>query len=111
MFKCLDCGRKFEYPDTRVEKHGLDGPPYEEWNCCPYCGGDVKVYTPDKVAIFKHTLRDAHCVFERGKEYVVTYEDHDVYYLGYQNEHKVGISKQFEDELFVIEEVDLDDPQ
>lgn len=42
MYICLDCGCIFENPRKYVETHGLDSPPYEEWNGCPYCGG---VYT------------------------------------------------------------------
>lgn len=106
MFRCVDCRRKFEHPDVRIEKHGLDYPPYEEWNCCPYCGGDVEDYEPEMVAVFKHTLRDEHCVFEKGKSYPVIYEDDDVYHLGFQNGHKVGISRRFENQLFEIEEVE-----
>lgn len=111
MFRCIDCGAKFEYPNTRYEKHGLDSPPYEAWYCCPQCGGDVEEYKPQKVAVFKHTIRDEHCVFERGQFYPVTYEDYDVYYLGCQNGHKVGIYRSFEHQLFTIEEVDIDDLQ
>lgn len=111
MFKCVDCERKFEHPDVRVEKHGLDSPPYEEWNCCPYCGGDVEDYQPKKVAIFKRTMIDDYCVFKRGVAYPVIYEGRDVYHLGFQDGHKVGISRSFENQLFVIEEVDEDDLQ
>ena len=39
MFVCLDCGKVFENADHYVETHGLDTPPYEEWDGCPSCGG------------------------------------------------------------------------
>ena len=39
MFVCLDCGYTFEYTRHYVETHGLDAPPYEEWDGCPSCGG------------------------------------------------------------------------
>lgn len=39
MYICLDCGCIFENPRKYTETHGLDSPPYEEWNGCPYCGG------------------------------------------------------------------------
>ena len=39
MYICLDCGCIFENPRKYVETHGLDLPPYEEWNGCPWCGG------------------------------------------------------------------------
>lgn len=111
MFKCVDCGRKFEHPETRYEKHGLDCPPYEAWSCCPHCGGDIEEYKPDKVAVFKKTIIDDYCVFKRGKSYPVIYEGRDVYYLGFQDGHKVGIDRSLENQLFTIEEVDIDDLQ
>lgn len=106
MFRCVDCGSTFEEPKIRYEKHGLDSPPYEAWMCCPHCNGDIQDYKPIKVAVFKHTLRDEHCVFQKGELYTVTYEDDELYYLGVQNGHKVGISRQFENQLFEIEEVE-----
>ena len=39
VYICLDCGETFEEPKRYTETHGLDSPPYEEWNVCPYCGG------------------------------------------------------------------------
>lgn len=39
MYICLDCGCLFSEPKHYVETHGLDDPPYEEWNGCPRCGG------------------------------------------------------------------------
>ena len=39
MYICLDCGWLFDEPHHYVETHGLDDPPYEEWDGCPYCGG------------------------------------------------------------------------
>lgn len=39
MYLCLDCGRLFEEPKRCVETHGLDTPPYEVWDGCPYCSG------------------------------------------------------------------------
>lgn len=39
MYICLDCGRIFEIPRKHIETHGLDFPPYESWNGCPFCGG------------------------------------------------------------------------
>ena len=39
MFICLDCGCVFDEPKHWIETHGLDSPPYEEWNGCPSCGG------------------------------------------------------------------------
>ena len=39
MWICLDCGRVFENPRRYVDSHGLDTPPYEEWEGCPSCGG------------------------------------------------------------------------
>lgn len=39
MYICLDCNKLFSSPRRIVEKHGLDSPPYEEWDGCPYCGG------------------------------------------------------------------------
>ena len=39
MLICLDCNEIFANPKHYVESHGLDTPPYEEWNGCPHCGG------------------------------------------------------------------------
>lgn len=39
MYTCCDCGETFEEPREYVETHGLDGPPYERYYGCPYCGG------------------------------------------------------------------------
>ena len=39
VYICLDCGETFEEPKRYTETHGLDSPPYEEWNGCPSCGG------------------------------------------------------------------------
>jgi hypothetical protein len=39
MFICLDCGCVFDEPKHWIETHGLDSPPYEEWDGCPFCGG------------------------------------------------------------------------
>lgn len=39
MFICLDCGCVFDEPKYWIETHGLDSPPYEEWDGCPSCGG------------------------------------------------------------------------
>lgn len=38
-FICLDCGHIFEEPKHWVDEHGLDYPPYEEYDGCPSCGG------------------------------------------------------------------------
>ena len=38
-YVCLDCGYVFDKPIVWVEKHGLDTPPYEQFNGCPKCGG------------------------------------------------------------------------
>lgn len=111
MYKCVDCGHKFDTPSVRYETHGLDCPPYEAWSTCPRCGGDFEEYTPDRVAVFKQTIRDEHCSFIKGQYYPITYDGDGIYHLGHQNGHKVGISKVFEGSLFTIEEVDLDDPQ
>lgn len=39
MYVCLDCGHTFSDPEHYIDTHGLDSPPYESWNGCPYCGG------------------------------------------------------------------------
>lgn len=40
MFVCLECGELFATPEHFVETHGLDSPPYEEWNGSPCCAAD-----------------------------------------------------------------------
>ena len=37
MYVCKECGHLFEEPRKMVERHGLDSPPYEEFNVCPSC--------------------------------------------------------------------------
>lgn len=39
MYVCIECGTVFEECERYTETHGLDTPPYEEWNGCPECGG------------------------------------------------------------------------
>ena len=39
MYICNDCGSTFSVAKMFVERHGLDGPPYEHFSGCPYCGG------------------------------------------------------------------------
>ena len=111
MFRCIDCGKTFRTPKTRYEKHGLDTPPYEEWDCCPYCGGDVETYEPLKVAIFYETIRGEGSAFIKGVPYPVTFENDDVYYFGQQNGHTVGIIRKLENQLYEINEVIPDEPQ
>lgn len=36
---CLDCFALFDTPKHYIERHGLDTPPYEEFDGCPACGG------------------------------------------------------------------------
>lgn len=38
MFKCNDCGAKFDSPRLHLETHGLSAPPFEERAECPECG-------------------------------------------------------------------------
>lgn len=38
-FICLDCEHIFEEPERFTDTHGLDTPPYEEYDGCPECGG------------------------------------------------------------------------
>lgn len=40
MYKCNRCGRMFEEPSVEKDGHGFDDGLYEEFECCPYCGGD-----------------------------------------------------------------------
>ena len=39
MYVCIDCGEIFETPEHYIETHGLERPPYEEWDGCPNCAG------------------------------------------------------------------------
>lgn len=39
MYVCLDCQHIFKETKHYVETHGLDTPPYEEFDGCPECGG------------------------------------------------------------------------
>lgn len=106
MYKCVDCGRSCERPSKRVEKHGLDSPPYEEFDCCPFCGGDVYITQLKKYAIFMETVRGKGSLFLSGVPYEVTFENNDVYHLGKQGDHIVGVEKKLENQLYTIEEVE-----
>lgn len=46
MFKCNDCGLKFEEPETWREYMGEchGAPAYEEWSGCPMCHGGYSEY-------------------------------------------------------------------
>lgn len=35
MMICVECERVFDQPNHIVERHGLDTPPYEEYDGCP----------------------------------------------------------------------------
>ena len=35
MYKCQDCGREFEEPETYSERRPVG---YESFDCCPHCG-------------------------------------------------------------------------
>lgn len=37
---CVDCSHIFDHPKRFVERHGLDGSPYEIAYGCPICGGN-----------------------------------------------------------------------
>lgn len=37
MYFCSNCNSTFTDPTVYIEKHGLDSPPYEKLNVCPYC--------------------------------------------------------------------------
>ena len=39
-FRCCECGREFEEPKRTQEYHGDNF--YEDWLCCPYCGGEYE---------------------------------------------------------------------
>ena len=39
MFVCVECREPFETAKRVIERHGLDTPPYEEYEGCPHCGG------------------------------------------------------------------------
>ena len=109
MLRCIDCGRKFKTPKTRYEDHGLDAPPYEEWDCCPFCGGDVEPAETMRVAIFNETLRDEEgSVFLEGVPYPVTYMNREVCYLGQQNGHTVGVERKLENQLYTIETIEVE---
>ena len=37
MLICSECGEIFEMARVISERHGLDTPPYERLNICPFC--------------------------------------------------------------------------
>lgn len=52
-------------------------------------------------------LKDVECdmkiIWKEGREYLVTYEDEKVYYFG--NPIRNGISKEYENESFIVNEI------
>ena len=57
MYKCEECRRTFEAPETFYEKHGLDCPPYEKICLCPFCGSsEFDDYIPLPTSIEKETV-------------------------------------------------------
>ena len=39
-YRCNVCGASFDEPKEVIETHGLDHPPYERWEVCPFCRED-----------------------------------------------------------------------
>lgn len=37
LYYCTECNKEFVYTRKNIEHHGLDSPPYEEIECCPFC--------------------------------------------------------------------------
>lgn len=37
MYVCIECGETFDRAEHVIDRHGLDTPPYEEYDCCPHC--------------------------------------------------------------------------
>lgn len=69
MFICLDCLNVFVLPKHYVENHGLESPPFENWNGCPKCGGtfvDAKECTQCENYITSDyiQLKDGDCICE-----------------------------------------------
>lgn len=49
MYKCNNCGETFDIPEELIETHGLDGPPYEHWDVCPFCiSENIDEYNEDE---------------------------------------------------------------
>ena len=46
MYICKNCAMLFDEPKRITERHGFDYGPYEEWYCCPFCGGDYEETMP-----------------------------------------------------------------
>lgn len=52
MYYCTDCGKEFENPKVRYERHGMGEAPFEEYLYCPHCSSD---------SIKEETLRYCRC--------------------------------------------------
>lgn len=39
MYLCLNCNHVFHEPQKYRASHGLDTPPFEDWQGCPKCAG------------------------------------------------------------------------
>ncbi len=56
MYRCHNCGKEFTTPNSYLEQHGLDTPPYEAVPICPHCASaDFGQWEPtidkDEVAV------------------------------------------------------------
>lgn len=68
MYVCADCGSVFAEPKRVIETHGLDTPPYEEYNACPDCYGMCIVETFTCDCCDEH-IRDAYILVNNGERY------------------------------------------
>lgn len=67
MFTCKECGRLFEEPISWVEKHNLDGPPYEVLYGCPFCDGAFD--EAEKCDCCEDYIEGEHVMTDDGKLY------------------------------------------
>lgn len=66
-YVCLNCGSVFSDPKRFVERHGLENPPYEEFEGCPeYGGGYVPAFTCDCCG---EVITDEYMETDDGKRY------------------------------------------
>lgn len=77
-YVCIECGTIFDEPIHWEERHGLDTPPYEQWNGSPCCHG---AYTEaHKCDCCDEWIDDVYIKTDDGKRYCL--ECYRVHQLG-----------------------------
>lgn len=68
MLTCADCSAVFEHPTHVVERHGLDSPPYEEYDACPECYG-MCLLEAMECSCCNEVIRETYVQVDNGERY------------------------------------------